>query len=164
VKKRNFKGSKLSDYDAYERISQQSFPNKSFARMDKALNSGKYFKRKGIREKHPYDDHSRKSKNATPNLARNSMELNTFKLVSKRTQYNRTGDSTRESHAMSEMKSAVHPNNISSEYSFYDRGFKEYDKKALQARKKRFRPMTADARRLRGSKFYSNSKFLISCA
>mmetsp|Transcript_5716 Transcript_5716/g.4915 ORF Transcript_5716/g.4915 Transcript_5716/m.4915 type:complete len:96 (+) Transcript_5716:320-607(+) len=60
-----------------------------------------------------------------------------------RNQYNKTAQSAKETGVFSDVKSAAN-NNISSEYSFYDRGFKEYEYNPLN---KKIRPLTAGVRR-----------------
>lgn len=126
--------------------------------MDKAFSSGKYFKRKGIQQSAPYGSRSNQSAQGSLTMMRNSVDLHSFKHGSKRTFLHHTGDSTRETRAVSELKGSVNNPNASSEYSFYDKGFKEYDRKTLM-RKKRSRPMTADIRSRTGNNLIHNVPF-----
>lgn len=128
-------------------------PRKKIVRMDQAFSSGKYFKRKGIQQSAPYGSRSNQSVQGSSMMVRNSADVHSFKQGSKRTFLHHTGDSTRETRAVSELKSSGNNPNASSEYSFNDRGFKEYDRKTLM-RKKRSRPMTADIRTRASGKSY----------
>jgi hypothetical protein len=65
----------------------------------------------------------------------------------KRNRDNATGDSMRETRAISDVKSS---NVTNSEYSFYDRGFREYSYHPLK--KTRVRPSTAGVQRVQEGK------------
>jgi hypothetical protein len=145
---REFNRSKLSTPQEYSTPHTKSVKNKSrhsFMKMDKALNSEKFFKRKYIKQKNPYCGKSSSTMVGTPNFMRNSMEHSSFKNASKRTRCNATGNSVKESHDLTDMKSSIRDKHmVGSVYNFYDSTSKEIGPKKFS------RPMTADVRRLKG--------------
>ena len=78
------------------------------------------------------------SATTTPNI-RNSIDGKSFKHA--REFLNGTAQSTKATNIISDARSAANANNASSEYSFYDRGYKEYEYNPLK--KRRTRPRTA---------------------
>lgn len=152
--RRNYKFSdlKLADTESYLTKSVKSVNNntrKNAARMDKALNSNQFFKRKDLKLRTPYGSGSNFSA-IKESQVRRSVDNYSAKNIAKRNRYNVTGDSMRETRAVSDMKSSYNVANANSEYSFNDRGFKEYTYHPLK--KTRIRPMTAGVQRKQGGK------------
>lgn len=134
------------------------YSNKSFLKRDKTLTSQKFFKRKSSRV---YNiSRTNESTGGTASGLRNSTEFSAYKSTSKRSQYNGTKSSLKDIGGLTDVKSSFNIQNDNSEYSFYDRGFKEYEYDPLGKlnKKAKNRPMTADVR-LRKHPYFV--KFLI---
>jgi len=146
VFKNQFIGNKLEEVNEYDITAAQNFSSKSLVKLDRALNSNKFFKRKSTHHKNPYGPRSDVLSKRPYSGLRNSSDFATYKNCSKRSHILPTRGSTRETRGISDLKSSYNVANISSDYSFYDRGFKEYELSSSR-RKKKIRPMTADERR-----------------
>ena len=115
---------------------------KSIERMDRVFSNKKFFKKKDLRYTRPYTRELLFSvASETYKLPKSSKSQS---LRNGRNRYNRTAQSTKETRGGSDVKSSFNHNKNTSEYSFYDRGFKEYEYNPL---KTRIRPMTAGVQR-----------------
>ncbi len=113
----------------------QKVNRKSVERMDRALSNNKFFKKKGL-AKHPYVREMNFSAATVTNYPKKSTE--SFSIRKIRNRYNRTTQSN-ETGPMSDTKSPKGKDN-STEYSFYKRGFQEYEYDPFSTK---IRPLTA---------------------
>lgn len=70
--------------------------SKPTTKLDYALNTQVFFKKKDTKLRNPYTK-SQISTNANQSAIRSSVDINHFNIPSRRTYFNATGDSTRES-------------------------------------------------------------------
>ncbi|CAI2371535.1 unnamed protein product [Moneuplotes crassus] len=120
----------------------QKVNRKSIERMDRALNSKKFFKMKGLNQKQPYPREANFSA-ATVGVHKSGGPLSMRKF---RSRYNKTAHSTNATAKISETRSVNNPNHESADYSFNKKGFQEYEYDPFNTHK--IRPLTAGVTRM----------------